>query len=348
LGLSVEPNKTYRQVVDASFRITMASLAYPFKQDESRVTHLLVRYQDREFTLCNLNPTGAAHQALDLMFMEGEEIAFLSHGPGTIDLTGNYEIDSDDLSSLGGRKKFAADDEEENSDDNDDDDDEEDSDDDGEENSDDEDPEIDEEQMIAALESLLGKKRTASFAGEAAPKKAKITEIDEQAAATAAEQKQQQQEQKQKQQAAADKKAAAAEQKQAAEQKKAAADKKAAEQKAAAEKKAVRVLGNGLRIEDVVEGSGEKAKAGRTVSVRYVGKLTNGKQFDANTSGRPFSFKLGTASVIRGWDIGIQNMKVGGTRKLRIPAALAYGSQRVGSIPANSVLDFEVKLLGVK
>ena len=67
---------------------------------------------------------------------------------------------------------------------------------------------------------------------------------------------------------------------------------------------------------------------------RYIGKLTNGKQFDANTAGSPFSFVLGRGEVIKGWDQGLNGMAVGGERKLVIPAPLAYGKQKLPGLPA--------------
>lgn len=67
---------------------------------------------------------------------------------------------------------------------------------------------------------------------------------------------------------------------------------------------------------------------------RYIGKLNNGKQFDANTSGAPFSFMLGRGEVIKGWDLGLNGMAVGGERKLVIPPALAYGKQKLPGLPA--------------
>lgn len=85
------------------------------------------------------------------------------------------------------------------------------------------------------------------------------------------------------------------------------------------------------------------------VGVRYIGKLTNGKVFDSNTKGAPFVFRLGGGEVIKGWDVGVAGMNVGGTRKLTIPPALAYGSKGAPpDIPKNAVLEFEVKLLEVK
>lgn len=111
----------------------------------------------------------------------------------------------------------------------------------------------------------------------------------------------------------------------------------------------VKKLPSGLIMEDNIIGTGPKAKAGKKVSVRYIGKLTNGKTFDSNTKGAPFSFKLGKGDVIKGWDMGIQGMSVGGTRKLTIPPSLAYGSKGAApDIPKNATLVFEVKLLAVK
>ena len=105
-----------------------------------------------------------------------------------------------------------------------------------------------------------------------------------------------------------------------------------------------------LKIDDEVVGTGAEAKAGDSVTVHYVGTLTNGTIFDASrnhgTSG--FTFTLGAGQVIKGWDMGVAGMKVGGKRKLTIPAELAYGNRAVGGvIPANSDLIFTVELLKV-
>jgi FKBP-type peptidyl-prolyl cis-trans isomerase len=100
---------------------------------------------------------------------------------------------------------------------------------------------------------------------------------------------------------------------------------------------------------DLIEGEGEEAKAGDKVTVQYVGVLyDNGKEFDASWNrGEPFAFTLGNSEVIAGWDQGIEGMKVGGRRELIIPPQLAYGSEAVGPIPANSTLVFVVDLLAV-
>ncbi|MGB7624139.1 MAG: FKBP-type peptidyl-prolyl cis-trans isomerase [Terriglobia bacterium] len=109
---------------------------------------------------------------------------------------------------------------------------------------------------------------------------------------------------------------------------------------------------SGLKYIDHKVGTGDEAVKGMTVDVHYTGWLYEGgkrtKKFDSSVDrGKPFSFKLGAGQVIRGWDEGVQGMKVGGKRELIIPPSLGYGARDVGDglIPPNSTLDFEVELL---
>ena len=106
---------------------------------------------------------------------------------------------------------------------------------------------------------------------------------------------------------------------------------------------------SGLVIEELVEGTGDVAAAGQTVSVHYTGWLTDGKKFDSSKDRNdPFDFPLGGRRVIAGWDEGVQGMKVGGTRKLTIPPDLGYGARGAGGvIPPNATLVFEVELLEI-
>ena len=106
---------------------------------------------------------------------------------------------------------------------------------------------------------------------------------------------------------------------------------------------------SGLQYEDTVAGTGDVATAGKTVSVHYTGTLADGTKFDSSKDrGTPFSFKLGGGQVIKGWDEGVQGMKVGGTRKLVIPGDLAYGKRGFpGAIPPDAELTFVVELLKV-
>lgn len=107
---------------------------------------------------------------------------------------------------------------------------------------------------------------------------------------------------------------------------------------------------SGLKYDDLVEGKGDAARAGQTVAVHYTGWLTGGKKFDSSKDrGDPFSFTLGKGGVIKGWDEGVQGMKIGGTRKLTIPPQLGYGARgAAGVIPPNATLIFEVELLGIR
>lgn len=104
----------------------------------------------------------------------------------------------------------------------------------------------------------------------------------------------------------------------------------------------------GVTLDDKKLGKGVAAKSGNTVAMRYIGKLEDGKVFDSNKKGKPFSFKLGKGEVIKGWDIGVAGMAPGGERRITIPAHLAYGKKALPGIPGNSKLIFDVKLLEIK
>ncbi|AXK38372.1 FKBP-type peptidyl-prolyl cis-trans isomerase [Crenobacter cavernae] len=104
-----------------------------------------------------------------------------------------------------------------------------------------------------------------------------------------------------------------------------------------------------LIIEDLIVGDGAEAKVGQEVTVHYTGWLTDGTKFDSSKDrSQPFSFPLGAGHVIKGWDQGVQGMKIGGKRKLTIPAELGYGARGAGGvIPPNATLVFEVELLSL-
>ena len=111
---------------------------------------------------------------------------------------------------------------------------------------------------------------------------------------------------------------------------------------------------SGLQYDDTVIGEGAEAKAGQHVTVHYTGWLRNddgsqGAKFDSSKDRNdPFQFSLGAGQVIKGWDEGVQGMKVGGQRRLTIPATLGYGARGAGGvIPPNATLIFDVELLAV-
>ncbi|OIO29091.1 peptidylprolyl isomerase [Candidatus Nomurabacteria bacterium CG_4_10_14_0_2_um_filter_30_12] len=109
----------------------------------------------------------------------------------------------------------------------------------------------------------------------------------------------------------------------------------------------------GVKIMIIKEGSGDVVKIGDFVVMNYTGKLTDGSVFDSNIDQKfghvvPLEFIVGGGRVIEGWDIGIVGMKVGEKRMLEIAPEFAYGENKVGPIPSNSTLTFEVELLEIK
>ena len=106
---------------------------------------------------------------------------------------------------------------------------------------------------------------------------------------------------------------------------------------------------SGLKYVDDKVGDGAAPQKGKRVTVHYTGTLTDGKKFDSSRDrGQPFKFVIGVGQVIAGWDEGVMSMKVGGRRKLIIPANLGYGARGAGGvIPPNAELHFDVELLGV-
>ena len=106
--------------------------------------------------------------------------------------------------------------------------------------------------------------------------------------------------------------------------------------------------GSGLWYQDVREGDGARAEPGRTVWIAYTGWLADGTRFDGAAVDRPLEFTIGQRKAIRGFEEGVRGMRVGGRRKLVVPPALGYGRERMGPVPANAVLVFDVELVRVR
>ncbi|KAK9727576.1 peptidylprolyl isomerase fpr3 [Basidiobolus ranarum] len=300
-GLQILPNKTYSQVIEGSFRISMASFGDEVKGKQRSCLKVVV--DEQTYVLCSLTPNKVEQQPLDIIFTEGEEITFSVNGENTIHLTGNYlpddedvEFDEEDFEDL---EEFDSEEEENVS----------------------RIEELEEEEKEEEEIPVPAKKRKQpnGIVKEEAPKKKSKEE-----------------------------KIAAANTKEA-EAKPKANKKKQEDKKPVKDEPSTKTLAGGLVIEDKTVGSGVAAKRGNRIGMRYIGRLTNGKIFDQNTSGKPFWFRLGAGEVISGWDKGIAGMKAGGERKLTIPAALAYGSRGAPpDIPGNATLVFEVKLVQIK
>lgn len=108
----------------------------------------------------------------------------------------------------------------------------------------------------------------------------------------------------------------------------------------------LRRVGRGVWVYDVQVGTGDRATAGRRVDIHHVGMFVDGRIF-TRTGRKPFSFTMGEAKVIDGWEDGVLGMRVGGRRMLVIPSELAYGEQGDGAIPPGAALVFDVTLVGV-
>jgi FK506-binding nuclear protein len=284
-----------------------------------------------EFVVCTLSPKSQYQQTLDITISPDEEIFFVVTGSYPIHLTGNFVEhpydgeDSDDFDS--------EDDEEDDSEfDSDEYDLTPDEDELAEEDFDINDLE-DEEDIEAKIEELVEeeeKKQESKKENKKSKKENKKRQVEEEE-----EQKPETETKKQKK----EKKEKAVQFNKELEQGPTQPEKK---------KPAVKTLAGGVTIEDRTVGKGPAAKNGSKVGVRYIGKLKNGSVFDKNTSGKPFQFGLGKGEVIKGWDIGVAGMAVGGERRIVIPAPYAYGKKKLPGIPANSELTFDVKLVSLK
>ncbi|KAI8338924.1 hypothetical protein BC941DRAFT_469104 [Chlamydoabsidia padenii] len=354
-GLQVLPGKQYTQNVTVPFIITMASLTDKI-QSNTRCS-LIIKVDEEEFVVCSLIPEKLEQQILGLTLMEGEQVTFSVKGDNAVHLTGNYVFD-DDTAKEDKRftNEYTVD---------------------GTETSDS--SSTHKEQDTSSPTEPSQTKRLMNSSPSPLPKRQKPASVDQQSLSACEDMQQQiqsilktmgqtiqkiqqQQQQQQQPESSSSSPQTANERKppldvkppQKANERKPSLDvkppQKANERKPSLDVKPtgskIRRLPNGLVVEDKKVGQGVAAKSGDQVALRYVGKLVNGKKFDSNVAGPPFRFTLGKGKVIRGWDIGVAGMKVGGERKLTIPSALAYRQRGMPpDIPPNATLVFDIKLV---
>ncbi|KKK12347.1 hypothetical protein P175DRAFT_0557369 [Aspergillus ochraceoroseus IBT 24754] len=312
-----------------------------------------------EMVICTLDPERNCQQPLDITVSENERVFFMATGTHTIYLTGNYVMPLDD------GHHHHDDEEDEDEYDLSPDEDELDldelmgEDDESDDLDDLENPRITEVDSEEEAPKLVDTKQKKKRAAEADESLEDLIANDSKAKAVASGESKKQQKKLKKNNGEAAPVESKSEAKEAKEAKKVqfaknleqgptpSKEKKPAE-KAEKTDKATGTLGvkevKGVTIDDKKLGKGPAATAGNTVAMRYIGKLENGKVFDSNKKGKPFTFKLGKGEVIKGWDIGVAGMAVGSERRITIPPHLAYGKKALPGIPANSKLIFDVKL----
>ncbi|XP_067626340.1 39 kDa FK506-binding nuclear protein [Eurosta solidaginis] len=360
-GLNLKPNRKYSQTTSKPFHISLASLDTDSASDGG-ANQIYINHDNQKFLICTLRQGTCEQVMLDLNFGEGDEICFQCIGSGNVSLTGylidkfNFmddDLDDEDESEAeevqdlrqalntkanakkpaNAKKQIASNEGEEDDDEEDDsdfngegleevdgDEDGENDDDDEEEEEDDEDDDDEEENEEESDDEEVQQPKAKQIKLEKPQKQQNGTAAKENAATTDKKGKK-------------DKKANKNEQQQKQ------------QQKAGGE----RVITGGVRVEDIKVGNGPEAKPGKRAQVFYEGRLkSNNKVFDSLKTGAGFKFGLGRGEVIKGWDVGVVGMKVGGKRRITCPPHMAYGARgSPPTIPPNSTLVFEVELKGV-
>jgi len=331
-GLAVKPGGRYQTMVNQSFRLTKACIVPSSCSREEVSTLFLERENSVEFIIANLSLNNF-NETLDISFSKGEQIGFKVSGPGTIHLTGimlellSDDSDSDDsseeemideLKNLNWTKQqikqIQGENSESSSDDSDNDTNESDTDSNKSDNEDNE-----SEDSNESDNGVIGNStKCATKSNEKNNQQSNITngrenqlkpEIDQSIPAK-------------------DSKVLSC-----------------TKNDVISEVKPRRIMRSGIIIEDLAEGSGVASKNGNGVGMYYTGRLKSSKTaFDSCLSGKPFRFKLGAGKVIKGWDVGLQGIKVGGKRRLTIPPSMGYGKRGAPpDIPPNSSLVFDIE-----
>ncbi|KAI0220056.1 hypothetical protein LSAT2_028414 [Lamellibrachia satsuma] len=366
-GVTLDGGMQYTQVVEHAFHVSMAAVEPELDKEklkQSRFVSLMLRHNKAEFLICTLEHNRLLQQPLELNFSQGEHVSFYLSGSGVVHLTG-YLLDDDDnidLSdtsslesieeaeiederlgkrkktgqTLGSNKKVKVEMNEDESSEEDEDDEEEnnfvDEEDEDEEADDDEDQKDIVTRIDFSSDSSADNEDTSDEKKRKKDKTKKKSKKQPVETPNKSLQKSQTPSTGKKTKKQVD----------------SANNTKQQTPNDSVEKPQKRVLDGNVTSEDVKMGHGPEAKAGKMVHVYYSGRVkSSGKLFDSNVGSRPFKFRLGKSEVIKGWDVGLRGMKVGGKRKLTVPPTMGYGSQRIGPIPPNSTLMFEVELKAV-
>ncbi|KAL1501559.1 hypothetical protein ABEB36_006860 [Hypothenemus hampei] len=346
-GLIMEPDRRYSQQVKKSFHISMAALDLETADDQP--AQVMCGYDGRNYLLCTLKAPNLVQCRLDLEFLAGSEVSFVLNGKGVIHLTGYLtDVDNEDGLTLEDLEEQSEEEEEE------------------------EEAAVEEE--IVETKSKKKRKKQKQTA-EIPSKKSKLSngQPKEQQVEETIEEEEDDSDYVFEETSGTDEADIDSEDestddveeeieeeeieqvvissKKEKEKKKKNGDIEQNVKKEEPQSKTKKqVLKGGVIIEDLVVGNGPPAKPGRFVTVYYEGRLDkNNKMFDSTVKGPGFKFRLGVGEVIKGWDIGVAGMKVGGKRKIICPPSTAYGPKGAPpSIPPNSTLIFIVTLRKIK
>lgn len=365
-GLIMEPKRRYTQVVKRPFHISMAALDI-FSADDNP-TQLMLYFEERNYLLCTLQKGHTVQCPLDLNFEIGDEVVFASNGSCNIHLSGYLQEDqldnldedleegeeeeeveeNEEAVKVSRKKKSNFSDSEKPSSkkskleellkeeyDSNDEDDESfvvsgaaDDEDDIEEEEDDDEYEDEEEEDESDDEEEEEENTTTKSNSQAKnEKKSNVQAINGEKPKSLKNQPK--------------------DKKKNEKSKKDAAPKQNDQKNASPQQK--RTVEGGVVVQDLRIGEGAIAKSGKVVQVYYEGRLKqNNKLFDQSTKGSGFKFRLGKQEVIKGWDVGVVGMKVGGRRRITCPPTMAYGQKgSPPAIPPNAALVFEVELKNV-
>ncbi|XP_066938370.1 46 kDa FK506-binding nuclear protein-like isoform X3 [Macrobrachium rosenbergii] len=340
-GLILEPGKRYTRLVDVPFHITAAVLdTITGGAGKDEIVSVMLEVDGMEVIICNLSLNrGIIQVPLNLKFDVGCKIAFYSTGTNSnIHLSGNV-IGSKENSSSDALKTFEAEEEGESFSDDEmgeDSEDEEEEEDDDEDDDSDEETDSEDEVESKAQTTGKGKHKNNLLDSAAQTPKSGKNKMGKSPNTVAAAPKKEMEGKVQAQNGASQKQ-------KGAENK----NVKGASQTPVKTPKVLKM--GGLSSTDLVVGTGVEAKHGKNVSVYYEGRLaSNKKMFDKCYSGKPFKFRLGSSDIIKGWNVAINGMKVGGKRKFVCPPHLGYGNRGAPpAIPPNAVLEFVVELKAV-